>query len=96
MEKYYPRDSIPVYSCTAQIVFSHTKISCKTTVKVFVEWKFHALTLLIILLDITWVKLLSSIGQGSFGTVYRAIWRGSLLAAKVIQMREEIGMLLVK
>lgn len=30
------------------------------------------------------VKLLSVIGQGSFGTVHRALWRGILVAAKVI------------
>ena len=59
------------------------------------DLKIHTLTLLKVNnshthhLDITKVKLLSSIGQGSFGTVYRAIWRGSLVAAKVIQMGEE-------
>ena len=32
------------------------------------------------------VQLLSTIGQGSYGTVYRPVWRGSLVAAKVIQL----------
>ena len=35
------------------------------------------------------VRLINVIGQGSFGTVYRAVWRGSLVATKVIQMGEE-------
>jgi len=30
------------------------------------------------------LKLLSIIGQGSFGTVHRALWRGMMVAAKVI------------
>lgn len=34
--------------------------------------------------DFDEVKLLSIIGQGSFGTVHRALWRGMMVAAKVI------------
>ena len=34
------------------------------------------------------LQLLNAIGQGSFGTVYRATWRGSLVAAKVIGVKE--------
>ena len=64
---------------------------CKGTCRA--EFNFHTLTLfnvnILIILDITQVMLLSSIGQGSFSTVYRATWRGSLVAAKVIQMGEE-------
>ena len=33
--------------------------------------------------------LLAIIGQGSFGTVHRAMWRGLLVAAKVIPMTED-------
>ena len=40
-------------------------------------------------IDTKQVRLLNKIGQGSFGTVYRAVWRGSLVAAKVIQVGEE-------
>lgn len=32
------------------------------------------------------VRLLKIIGQGSFGTVHQAFWRGSLVAVKVIQV----------
>lgn len=32
---------------------------------------------------------MSIIGQGSFGTVYRAVWRGSLVATKVINVQGE-------
>ena len=42
-----------------------------------------------IVLDMTRVRLVNIIGRGSFGTVYRAVWRGSLVATKVIQMGEE-------
>lgn len=35
------------------------------------------------------VRLISKIGQGSYGTVYRSVWRGSLIATKVIQARDE-------
>ena len=34
------------------------------------------------------LKLLSVIGQGSFGTVHRALWRGMLVAAKIIPVCE--------
>lgn len=37
----------------------------------------------------TRVRLVSIIGHGSFGTVYRAVYRGSVVAAKVVQMGEE-------
>ena len=40
--------------------------------------------LLYIVDDTTELKLLEVIGQGSFGTVYSAAWRGSVIAAKVI------------
>ena len=29
------------------------------------------------------------IGEGSFGTVYRAVWRGCVVAAKVLQLGHE-------
>ncbi len=32
------------------------------------------------------IRLLDVIGKGSFGVVHRAIWRGSLVAAKVLPM----------
>ena len=35
------------------------------------------------------MRLLSTVGQGSFGTVYKAIWRGSLVAAKVVDGGQE-------
>lgn len=34
------------------------------------------------------LRLISIIGQGSFGIVHKAMWRGSLVAAKVIQIPE--------
>ena len=34
------------------------------------------------------LRLISIIGQGNFGIVHKAIWRGSLVAAKVIQIPE--------
>ena len=37
------------------------------------------------------VRLLSAIEQGSYGTVNRAVWHGSLVAAKVIQLGTERG-----
>ena len=37
----------------------------------------------------TSVRLVSIIGHGSFGTVYRAVYRGSVVAAKVVQVGEE-------
>ena len=40
--------------------------------------------LCIVVDDTTELKLLQVIGQGSFGTVYSAAWRGSVIAAKVI------------
>lgn len=36
--------------------------------------------------SVTEMKLMEVIGQGSYGTVYRASWRGSLVAAKVISL----------
>ena len=38
------------------------------------------------MLDIHEMKLLNVIGQGSFGTVYKAFWKGTIVAAKVIPM----------
>ena len=35
------------------------------------------------------VRMLDEIGQGSFGTVHKAVWRGCLVAAKVIQVGQE-------
>ena len=50
----------------------------------------HVLIVLcFIIIDMNQVRLINVIGQGSFGTVYRAVWRGSLVATKVIQMGEE-------
>ena len=45
----------------------------------------------------TGVRLVNVIGHGSFGTVYRAVWRGSLVAAKVIhdQMGEQNRMCVI-
>ena len=41
------------------------------------------------IIDTKQVRLVKIIGQGSFGTVYRAVWCGTLVAAKVIQLGEE-------
>ena len=40
------------------------------------------------------VRLIGKIGQGSFGTVYKAVWRGSVIATKVIQVGEEASKVL--
>jgi hypothetical protein len=37
------------------------------------------------------LKLLEIIGKGAYGTVYRAIWHGQLIAAKVIEHDESVG-----
>ena len=37
--------------------------------------------------DVTQVRLINEIGQGSFGTVYKSVWRGSVIATKVIQLQ---------
>ena len=42
-----------------------------------------------VITDTKQVRLVNIIGQGSFGTVYRAVWRGSIVAAKVIQVGAE-------
>ena len=34
------------------------------------------------------LQLMQTIGQGSFGTVHKALWRGVIVAAKVIQAIE--------
>ncbi len=31
------------------------------------------------------LHLISEIGRGSFGTVYKALWLGTIVAAKVVQ-----------
>ena len=36
-------------------------------------------------------RLLEMIGKGAYGVVYRAIWHGTLIAAKVIEHDESIG-----
>ena len=42
-------------------------------------------------IDIVQVRLVKMIGlEGSFGTVYRAVWRGSIVAAKVIQLGKDV------
>ena len=38
------------------------------------------------------IMLLDIIGQGSFGVVHRAIWRGSMVAAKVIALPSSADM----
>ena len=47
--------------------------------------------------DMIGVRLVNVIGHGSFSTVYRAVWRGSLVAAKVIhdQMGEQNRMCVI-
>lgn len=35
------------------------------------------------------LRLLNLVGQGSFGMVHRAVWRGVVVAAKVIQVGQE-------
>lgn len=45
-----------------------------------------SITVNISYIDPNEVKLLSVIGQGSYGTVHVASWRGSLVAAKVISL----------
>ena len=37
--------------------------------------------------DVNDVKLLGSIGSGAYGTVYKAVWRGSIVAAKLMDTR---------
>ena len=37
----------------------------------------------------TKVRLISIIGHGSFGTVYKAVWRGTVVASKVLQIGPE-------
>ena len=36
------------------------------------------------------LTLLNVIGSGTFGTVYRACWRGTIVAAKVIPLQCEV------
>ena len=33
------------------------------------------------------VRLVREIGQGTYGTVYKAVWRGNLVATKIIQVQ---------
>lgn len=48
----------------------------------FQLYDFHILVL-------STLRLLNLVGQGSFGTVHKAIWRGVIVAAKVIQVGQE-------
>ena len=36
----------------------------------------------------TQVRLMNKIGQGSYGIVYKAVWCGSVVATKVIQLQD--------
>lgn len=36
------------------------------------------------------LKLLNVIGQGGFGTVYRAVWQGVVVAAKIIPAQKDV------
>ena len=35
------------------------------------------------------MKLLDIMGQGTFGTVHRALWKGMFVAAKVVPLSED-------
>lgn len=49
---------------------------------------------LLLFVDPTKLKLIEVIGQGSYGVVHRASWRGSLVAVKVIPMSaKDVGVI---
>lgn len=41
-------------------------------------------------LDSADLKLLDVIGQGGFGTVHKAIWHGTMVAAKIIPLQKDV------
>ena len=43
----------------------------------------------VFVIDSNTVRLLDMVGQGSFGAVHKAVWRGCLVAAKIIQTQEK-------
>lgn len=73
---------------TSQNLSTCTKISYQKTVKVF---DLHFCNSCYIKIDRAQVRLVKMIGlEGSFGTVYRAVWRGSIVAVKVIQLGKDV------
>ena len=63
---------------------------CSLTVRL-VSSNILLLLLLPICVDLLSVKRLNVIGKGNFGTVYRAIWRGTLVAAKAVTLAQAVG-----